>query len=508
MMQMETSPQKKAYLAYCLLCCLYTYGVGMIPRCEGFGVNLLETAGEMYPGDSTKGEIIIDSETDKVVDRWGYEGHSYQEGVYSSVTSFAVLVDERVSEAFGDMKAAIIIDQSNNVTEDEVLKLHTTGDALIGNLVEGYDEFVEFTLTVTYECLRPGTRTIGASVIVTNSFGFIKYLNFYWSKTCGSGPRKGLRIGMEGDTFDSVVRDGKPVPGWQFTDMAGRSMVTFYLSLEEGAGSQYLPAPTLINGSPEHLSASMVEASRATTLTDNEVQRVSVFYTCKGSGVIPLSITYKLGSFDSVSFAWQKSCDGGLRDGFHVSSVSPSSSSSFREGDIYHNGKLEDPWNPALTASSSFVVPADVFFTDFWVRSELAGKTIYFERPLLTVSQQQGNVLTAEVQGREHYFANAEGNQRLRVHYRCKQAGTARITLTVVFTDRHHPVEWSWIKQCAKLKPLPPAEPHYITANKAMFIFCVTVACVGGLGYAVYQRYQQRKQQQELERRRRLQIED
>jgi len=337
----------------------------------------------------------------------------------------------------------------------------------------------------------------------------VKNLTFYWKKTCGAGPREGFSIHVSetpGEYLDdkaTVVENGVARTHWDFEKpekILSHSWDTvFLLSIEQEMGSQAYSTPVITCSDVKVLNVRALEAASGGGIVSefDDFHLLKVLHTClKTSGEARVTVEIALGSFDTVKFAWIKSCESSPT-GFQISTELSSNAP-----DVVKDSVTLTPWNISNPVTK---VASTETFTEFFIR--YTGGEADISYPIVTA--KPSHVLKASLSGdlKEGGHLKLDASSNLRVDYRCIQKGIATVKVTLVLGEHRHPIEYSWSKECPKFTRLTPPDSHtgFLTANRAMFLFCFVIVVVGALGGWTWIQYKKRKAH---ERKMRLQAQN
>jgi len=456
-----------------------------------------EEAEEVFDQDWFAETVVEEGEVDP---SWKEKskGEPFRELLYEAYTTFIVEIDTLLQEQFGPPNIIVANGKPSSPSaedaENDIMRVELRGDASFGNFEETGNTF---TLRVDYYCKKPGISKLGVQFTVINNLAEIKNVSFYWEKECGSGNRLGFSI-TKGN--EMVVQDGMVLENWasaRHKEPLGSVSTTFYFKIAKNMGSQDYSDPEVKVSDETALKVSLLDdAAEGNIMTQNLYHELHVYYQCLmplQDTEVKVTITYRLGSFHPITFSWLKSCSGGTPGGELLVSSKPN-----KAGDICKNGETALEW---LLDEPKHMVYKNETKSTFYVHTEKS--YLQYPKPLLTV--QPTNILRARVVPKRDFYATIEPSDFV-IEYRCLQKGTATIRVSIPFSDVHAPLEFAYKKECPKYKAKEAAgDSHYLTANKALFLFCFVTIVIGGLSAYGWLRYMKRKaREQEAIRRQQL----
>ena len=380
------------------------------------------------------------------------------------------------------------------------------GDAFAGNLdsSEGV-----LQARVVYNCLAPfQNKKLFIRLSFIDATSQVSNVTWSWTKSCGSGPRKGFSVTVnefpqefydddeevvdfddeddQEESFDyTVVSDGRTRTAWDWANPTHRFVSVyapdFILQIQRGYGSQVYGSPFVTVADPTILKVNIIDAHDAThnvlsEFTENAVMKVIQICT-QNHGETKVSMEIDLGSNEPVRFSWIKSCDGGKSSGFDVQTERTA-----QKPNVIEKGLVTSDWN---TSAPKTKVLANVQTSSFWIKTPGAGIT--FDR-IYAIAKPR-DMLTAIVSPRK-ISANGQANE-IKVEYRCLTKGTAQVTMVLIQGAAHDPVKFTWLKECPKR--VRTVQQGYMTANRAMFLFCFVVLVLGLLGGYTWVQWKRRK---------------
>jgi len=323
------------------------------------------------------------------------------------------------------------------------------------------DSDSEIFFQMNYNCLTATTKKIYVRITVINAMDEVKNLTFYWQKTCGSGPREGFSIHVSEapEYFDdraTVVENGIARAHWDFNKpekyLSHSWDTVFLLSIEPDMGSQAYSTPLITCSDEKVLRVRALEAASGGGIVSefDDFHQLKVLHTCLStSGEAKVSVEIGLGSFDSIKFAWIKSCESNPT-GFQISTELSSNAP-----DVVKDSETLSQWNTTHPAKK---IAATESFTEFFVR--YTGGEVDVSYPIVTA--KPSHVLKASLTGelKEGGRLKLDQHLGLRVDYRCIQKGLATVKVTLVLSEHKHPIEFSWLKECPKFTRLTPPDTH------------------------------------------------
>lgn len=146
------------------------------------------------------------------------------------------------------------------------------------------------------------------SIPVTEAGGSTKRHEISWEKSCGSGVRFGLQVGTV-ELGNDVIEDGETKAEWKSGESvpAAVSLSTFYLSMEEGFGTQTYTPPQVTSSNPHVLVHSRGYASIANSISEEDyAHELTVVYECVGTGRATITVRIDIPPYSPLSWSWEK----------------------------------------------------------------------------------------------------------------------------------------------------------------------------------------------------------
>jgi len=241
-----------------------------------------------------------------------------------------------------------------------------------------------------------------------------------------------------------VVSDGQTDAVWDYEKPVHVNSLTsweseFFFSMKETFGSQAYNAPLVTSSDTSIVRVHATgEASNGNILSESGTfQALKVIHTCMGStGEAKVTVLVELGAFAPIKFSWIKNCE--KTGGLFVSTEKGGAPNVVKESITADDWAAEKPAKKILVGETQTV---------FFLSSTSAMRV---SNPQVAVKPH--HVMRAEISGDLVYGGQIVKNQyaELQVDYKCMQKGTAVVTVTIPFSEHHHPIEFSWIKECPK----------------------------------------------------------
>jgi len=411
-----------------------------------------------------------------VSDSWSPSSHSHLVDEFEGTSYFWLEPSE--GETIGELQ--LFVTSGKDVSNPELLTEPLWDFYDYYEYYEYYEQSFGTELEVVYHCQRQGVVTMTLSIPVNEDNGSTKRLEVSWEKSCGSGVRFGLQVGTV-ELGNDVVEDGETKPEWKSGESvpAAVTLSTFYLSMEEGFGTQTYSPPQVSSSNPHVLVHSRGYASIANSISEEDyAHELTIVYECVGTGKATITVRIDIPPYSPVTWNWEKVC-GGEIDGALEIGLSRGTSEVVRDGKLVESFK---DWVSKATERK----------TDFFLYMSEDVKQIY---EAILVTSSPGGVLrpVLEVDGSEPGYGFITGEpSKLTIFYGCLKKGDATVTVTIVLPP-YKMIEFSWHKRCVRLSPT--IDESVWTANQLLTLICVLTLAVVVSAFFIhrYTRQQNRK---------------
>lgn len=335
-------------------------------------------------------------------------------------------------------------------------------------------------ITVRHGCSPVSSPAVAISkILLTLPLDDNTKVTLTWDKECGSGQHKkldyGWFAGSGGDLSKPVSlrgRNNESPPVFGPKALSTR----IYMTLEEGAHSQYYDTPeveaTSVTGR-EPVGVELRGSNFGGVVVGMAYSVFDVMYTCHAKGLSEVTVSVAVRPFSTVRMRWRKDCGGGPATRLNVGTTAPAWGYA-TIADVVRGGEAVRAFSYSGKGSKLESTATKhrnrmgnrIFYVwameggDAWSGGEEIGE--------VSAHASDERVVTAGVRMRREVNGIVGTARPVGVWTKCKKRGKTRVRVTMTVRDRDA-VEWWFDDECDRVRLRGRKAVWRLTAANVMY---------------------------------------